>query len=127
MKTIIMAVVKSDAESWPLMLLREIGNPNISDINRWSVELAGDWIAVSKSMSIEEDYEPDELNKINELITDPNFYLIESRSENMMKDYILKIPRNVKAIIDNDHGWIASAMEYKHAITNKENWLYKKS
>ena len=120
-----MAVANSQAGNWPLTLLKEIGKPNTSNSNRWLIQTNDDWIAVSRNDLIKSDYECKELISITSKIIDPSFYLIESHSENIMQGYLMQLPESVDALIDNDHGWIANVSEYKRAISENADWLYR--
>ena len=124
MKTLVMAVPKSQAGDWPLKLLGKLGNPNTSDPKRWSVEVSDDWIAVSISENVRQDYEPGDLNELIEKIGEPAFYLLESHTAEIMAHYIQLLPDKEDFLIDNDHGWIASVGDYKKAIAKGIDWLY---
>ena len=120
-----MAVANSQAGDWPLTLLEELGKPNTLNPDRWSVQTNDDWIAVSRNDLVKNDYEDKDLILITNKVINPSFYLIESRSEDIMKIYLTQLPENIDALIDNDHGWIASVSEYKRAISEKTDWLYR--
>lgn len=124
MKVLVMVVPSSQAGDWPLQLLGKLGTPNTSDPKRWLVDAGEDWIAVSIADDVRHDYDPDRLAAVVEGLVDPKFYLIESHLVDLMTKYVQLLPENVDLKIDNDHGWIASAKEFKEAIAMHANWLY---
>ena len=52
--------------------------------------------------------------------------MLESDSEEFPGRFICEFPKDVMALIDNDHGWIDTIESYKAAIKSKRDWLYFK-
>jgi hypothetical protein len=85
------------------------------------------WIAITCDNSIFDDYESDELKKINASIGDPCFFMVEGRDTltNFANEFILDFDGSIDALIDNDHGLIADMDTIKNLAHRKENWLHK--
>ena len=127
MKTLIMIVEASQAGNWPLKQLTKMGEPNMSDPLRWSLDLESDWIAVSIADDVREDYEPIDLATLMEKFGSFSLYLLEAHTAVILARYICILPNISGLLIDNDHGWIAPAKEYKEAIMQNADWLYAKN
>jgi hypothetical protein len=126
MITVVLAITRHQAGNWLLERLNLLGKPHTSDPDRWSVEVADDWLAVAKADYVREDYEPDELESLARRVSDPAFYVLEAHTENIAARYIKTLPEDLELLIDNDHGWIAPVSDYKEAMAEGLDWLHAK-
>ncbi|MDR2091717.1 MAG: hypothetical protein LBP58_00110 [Azoarcus sp.] len=85
------------------------------------------WIAISYVEGVEDDYEPEELEKIKNSIPDPCFFLVEVGDRpdkaSFLDWFIMNLDNPENFMIDNDHGLIMSAKSVQDRIRGRIEWL----
>jgi hypothetical protein len=82
------------------------------------------WLAVRYSSSVLNDYDND-LHEVLALVEDPKSYLLEWRGDELLKEFLSKIPDDYFVVVDNDHG-IISALQFVKKIPI-EDWIREKT
>lgn len=124
MMTIILAIEPSSDAS-PFEVLDTFGPTYWTDPERKAVTLGQRWLAVTRDDGTD-DYEPGALARVRERLPDPSFYVVESNSEELVAEFVKRVARASRGLVDNDHGWIGWLDEYVGAIEAGLPWLYLK-
>jgi Cysteine-rich CPCC len=86
------------------------------------LEDAPDWLSIHRSEDVLKDYESEEAKELSKLLSDPVLYLVEWRGENLLRKLLDAVPASDSAVIDNDHGLIATLDSLRGLPI--ASWLY---
>ena len=76
----------------------------------------GFWVAIYPCSSCIDDYETKALDRIKEIIEDPQFFIIEGNRFDMIQKIVNSLPIEINLLVDNTHGKIMDRndfLEYK--------------
>lgn len=84
------------------------------------------WIAITPQDDVVRDFDADELEKVTAKMSDPSYFVVEGRdtTTNFANDFVLNLDDSLNAIIDNDHGSIATVSHFKNLVRAGKDWLY---
>lgn len=81
------------------------------EFNKFICSEGQGWISSFEEPELINDFDAEELLKVASIISDPKFYLIEWKGDEILQKFINDIPKNILAIIDNDHGGVYRATD----------------
>jgi hypothetical protein len=84
------------------------------------------WIAITPQDDVVTDFDADELAKVTAKISDPSYFVVEGRdtTTSFANDFVLSLDNSLNAMIDNDHGCIATVSHFKNLVRAGKDWLY---
>ena len=71
-------------------------------------EKAAEWLSVSREDDILQDYDDLEREKLSTVLLKPVLFLVEWKGHNLVEQLLRSVPKESGAMVDNDHGVIAS-------------------
>jgi hypothetical protein len=87
------------------------------------------WIAYQPLSTIEDDFERQEIDALKRSIPVPKFALIEGRDEPkaiFSSSFIIGLSMQGTALVDNDHGMVATLEVVQRLAQSGVQWLYLK-
>lgn len=106
----IVLIVDKNCKWDPKDVLKE-SERSENEFNKFIYSEGEGWISSFEEPELINDFDAEELLKVANIISNPKFYLIEWKGDEILQKFINDIPGNILAIIDNDHGGVYRAID----------------
>lgn len=125
MITFICIVEKNPNKDWLKEIIQHLKyNVHEESAGRLIAEDNKRWIAVSKYLDSEIEYDTSEKLFVKKILQSPQFILVESNSHSLANELISSMEYG-NFYIDNDHGMIAPLKQIKEHIESDLDWSTK--
>jgi len=83
-------------------------------------------IYISRSPSVRDELEPEQLPSIEATIPDPVFYTIDYSDITFCRELLIEVANDAEVLIDNDHGLMARGSDFVSMLRSRRDWDWRK-